>query len=101
MSASAATSGTGSRATAHMTIAGGPAYADATTPVIDPATAQPFAAAPDCSIEQLEEAVRSAAEAFRSWRRSTDDERQAALRRIAAVVAANREDLAQLLTHEQ
>ena len=36
MSASAATSGTGSRATAHMTIAGGPAYADATTPVIDP-----------------------------------------------------------------
>ncbi len=86
---------------ATMTIAGVSVPSLATFPVIDPATAQPFAQAPDCSHEQLELAVDSAAEAFTRWSTSSDAERRAALVRIGDVLERHRDEIARLITREQ
>ena len=85
----------------QMTWGGRAESAQATFEVIDPATGQPFALAPECTPEQLEYAVDAAATAFRGWRHADRFERQDALQRIATVLEANREELAELLTREQ
>jgi acyl-CoA reductase-like NAD-dependent aldehyde dehydrogenase len=68
--------------------------------VTNPATGAVFAEAPDCSLEQLDRAMRSAAGAFAMWRRD-DDERRAVLREGAAALERRIEPLSSVLTSEQ
>ncbi len=75
----------------------GGAYCDAedgpTAPLIDPSTGEPFAEAPVSGPADVDRALRVAAEAFTSWRRTTPSERSLALIRIADALEARAEDL--------
>jgi len=84
-----------------MTIDGKPVTSASTIPVINPATGEAFAQAPDCAPEQLEAAVASAQSAFKSWRRVPLEERQALVAKAGARLTENAEALARLFTREQ
>lgn len=84
-----------------MTIDGRPVGSTATIDVVNPATGQPFAAAPDCSAAQLDAAVASAQAAFRAWRRRPIAERQALVAKAGDAVLAHAEELSRLFTREQ
>ena len=62
-----------------MTINGESVTTDATQPVYNPATRSVFAQVPDASQAQLDETVRTAKQAFKSWSKTPAEERQAAL----------------------
>ena len=70
-------------------------------PVINPATGEIFAYAPDCDAAQLDEAVAAARRAFGIWKATPPDIRGEALRAIAARIRESLEPLAILLTREQ
>jgi len=70
-------------------------------PVINPATGDVFAQAPDCEAAHLDEAVAAAQRAFVSWKDVPTDERNAMLRAIAVRIREEIEPLAMLLTREQ
>jgi acyl-CoA reductase-like NAD-dependent aldehyde dehydrogenase len=74
--------------------------APATFGVIDPATGEVHAEAPDCSRELLDEAFDAAAKATLEWRRD-DEARRAALREAANLMFASAERIAPVLTAEQ
>jgi acyl-CoA reductase-like NAD-dependent aldehyde dehydrogenase len=83
-----------------MTIGGEAAATEATFAVLDPATGEVFAEAPECSRVQLAAAMESAAKAYRDWK--VDEEaRRDCLRRMAGVVMGSIEELGSLLTSEQ
>lgn len=69
-------------------------------PVEDPSTGTVFARAPQCTPEQLDAAMASAARAQITWA-ADEPARQEALRRCAATLNANNEAIAQVLTAEQ
>lgn len=69
--------------------------------VINPATGQPFAQAPQCSRAQLDEAMECASRAFLTWGNSDLDTRRNALRAIANALTAAQHTLAELVTKEQ
>jgi acyl-CoA reductase-like NAD-dependent aldehyde dehydrogenase len=69
--------------------------------VINPATGQVFANAPDCSVDQLDVAVAAATRAFKSWRALPFKERQATLQAAAEVLVENVDPLSRLFTREQ
>jgi acyl-CoA reductase-like NAD-dependent aldehyde dehydrogenase len=69
--------------------------------VTDPATEQVTASVPDCSHEQLDEAVHAARQALPRWSSSPLTERQQSLRAFADLLEDNIESLADLLTSEQ
>ncbi len=77
----------------------GGAYRDAedgpTAPLINPSTGEPFADAPVSGPADVDSALRVAADAFVSWRRTTPSERSLALIRIADALEARAEDLVQ------
>ncbi len=84
-----------------MTI-GGKAVAGASSfSVLNPANELEIAMAPDCSEQQLDEAVAAARAAFPAWSATPIEKRREALLAIAGVLAANAEDLKRLLTSEQ
>jgi acyl-CoA reductase-like NAD-dependent aldehyde dehydrogenase len=83
-----------------MTIAGEAVPTEATFDVVNPATGSVLAAAPDCTEQQLDAAMDSAAKAFRDWR-ADEGVRRDALRAVADVFEASVDDLAPLLTAEQ
>jgi len=85
----------------EMTINGRGVAGAATIDVINPATGEVFAAAPDCSAQQLDEAVAAAKAAYKTWRVTPIEERQALLRKASEAVTANAEALARLFTREQ
>jgi betaine-aldehyde dehydrogenase len=62
-------------------------------PLIDPSTGEPFAEAPVSGRADVDRALRVAAKAFSSWRRTTPSERSLALFRIADALEARAEDL--------
>jgi betaine-aldehyde dehydrogenase len=62
-------------------------------PLVDPSTGGVFAEAPVSGPADVDRAVRAAAEAFASWRRSTPSERSLALYRIADALEARGEAL--------
>jgi betaine-aldehyde dehydrogenase len=64
-----------------------------TAPVIDPSTGEPFGEAPVSGAADVDRALRVAAEAFTSWRRTTPSERSLALIRIADALEQRAEDL--------
>ncbi|MBI1186633.1 MAG: aldehyde dehydrogenase family protein [Alphaproteobacteria bacterium] len=84
-----------------MTIGGKSVSGDATIEVANPATGEAFAAAPDCTRAQLDDAVAAARAAFKTWRNTPIADRQAAVRKAADVLIANADDLARLFTREQ
>ena len=84
-----------------MTIDGKGATSAATLDVTNPATGQAFASVPDCSREQLDEAVASSRRAFKSWKEKSFDERAGLLNKVADAIEANADDLSRLFTREQ
>lgn len=85
----------------RLSIAGESLPAATELPVIDPATGEPFAFAPDASEAQLDQAVAAARKAFAAWRGVDATARGAAMRAFAAAIRAEAEPLAELLTREQ
>ena len=69
--------------------------------VINPATEEVFAQAPNASVEQLNEAVQAARDAFPAWSKTEWSYRQKILKKLSGVVGANMQELAKLLTQEQ
>lgn len=83
-----------------MTIGGEAHPAEKTFGVINPATGEVFAQAPDCSREQLDAAFVAAQKAQVDWRRD-DDVRRALLGEAANKMFAVANELAPVLTSEQ
>ena len=69
--------------------------------VINPATEEALAECPRSSEEQLNEAVQAAKEAFPSWSQTKIKDRKEIVSKIADIVEANAQELAQILTEEQ
>jgi len=83
-----------------MTVGGMSVTAPATFGVVDPATGEVHAQAPDCSRQQLDEAMNAAAGAFKSWRRD-EGARRKALHEAADLLMSRAAELAPVLTGEQ
>jgi len=88
-------------AAATHTIDGKPVDGTQFFDVINPATASPFAQAPDASREQLDQAVEAARKAFESWRAVPHERRREILLGFATAIRSETENLARLLTREQ
>ena len=67
----------------------------------DPGTGEVVGECPVATREDVDRAAAAAREAYNSWSQSSDDERKAAVARIADTIHANMEELAELLTREQ
>jgi len=83
-----------------MTIDGQAAPTAATFDVLNPATNEVYAQAPECSKEQLDAAMESAAKAYRDWK-ADEGARREALRQAAGVIMNASQELAPVLTSEQ
>jgi acyl-CoA reductase-like NAD-dependent aldehyde dehydrogenase len=83
-----------------MLIAGSSVPGLKTFGVVDPATEEVFAEAPECTAEQLDEAMNAAQAALADWA-ADEAPRRKALLAIADVIDAQTEELAEILTHEQ
>lgn len=83
-----------------MTIGGEPASLGESFGVINPATGSPFMEAPECSRDQLDQAMDAASAAFKKWR-TDEGARRECLAKCAEAVGANMDELAELVTLEQ
>ncbi|TYL55462.1 aldehyde dehydrogenase family protein [Nocardioides sp. BGMRC 2183] len=83
----------------NMTIDGKSVDTFATFDVVNPATGLVEAQAPECTPEQLDQAMGSARAAHTDWRRD-DDARRAALHALADAVDGRQEELTKLLIQE-
>lgn len=83
-----------------LTIGGRSVPGAATMDVVNPATGDVFAQAPDASPAQLDEAVAAARSAFPAWKRRPLSERQEAVRQIGEAILAHLDELKRLLTRE-
>lgn len=86
--------------TIKMLINGELEAASSTLDVINPATGEPFAGAPDCSMEQLNAAMQAAEQAFESWRKD-DAARVKALLACGRAMREHGNEIAEILTQEQ
>ncbi|MGY2129558.1 aldehyde dehydrogenase family protein [Blastococcus sp. SYSU DS0617] len=68
--------------------------------VVNPATGEPFATAPEATAADLDDAMAGAERAFRSWKLD-DDARRESLRQAAAAINEATPQIAALLTQEQ
>ncbi|RGP35940.1 NAD-dependent succinate-semialdehyde dehydrogenase [Pseudotabrizicola alkalilacus] len=78
-----------------------PAASGRVIEVSDPATGQGLGTVPDLSGSETADAIAAAEVAFQSWRKVPHAARAAALERWFALMEANAEDLALILTQEQ
>ncbi len=69
--------------------------------VTNPATGGLLARVPNAGAEETRRAIEAAYAAFPAWRAKTAGERAEHLRRLAALITENQEDLARILTAEQ
>ena len=69
--------------------------------VLNPANEQIIAAVPSASIEQLEQAVVAAKQAFSAWQYTDDQVISQSFNRIADAVAQHKDEIAELITLEQ
>ncbi|QNA87185.1 aldehyde dehydrogenase family protein [Sphingomonas sp. So64.6b] len=69
--------------------------------VVNPATGEPFAFAPDATRAQLDRAVAAAARTFPAWSATPIDERRTVVHRIATRLREHAEAIGALLTAEQ
>src|SRR5688500_6477028 len=83
-----------------MTIDGKPVGSKKTAGVINPATGKVFAEVPECSREQLDEAMSAAARAQPAWSKDVTARKQALLA-MSKVIKANVAKIAPVLTQEQ
>ncbi|MDG6077918.1 aldehyde dehydrogenase family protein [Erythrobacter litoralis] len=74
---------------------------DSTLDVINPATEEIIAQVPACGKDELDRAVAAANEAFKSWRKTSPQQRQEVVLGIANAIKENGEELYRLLTSEQ
>ncbi|AYO82559.1 NAD-dependent succinate-semialdehyde dehydrogenase [Methylobacterium brachiatum] len=72
-----------------------------TIDVTNPATGAVIARVPNAGAEETARAIKAAHAAYPAWRAKTANERAVLLRKLAALVTENQEDLAQILTAEQ
>jgi betaine-aldehyde dehydrogenase len=72
------------------------AFGGETEPVLNPATGEEIARAPQSGAEEVDRAVRAARAAFPGWSATTPAERSAALLAIADVVEEHGEEIARL-----
>ena len=72
-----------------------------TFPVLNPATGETTAYAPDCDGETLDAAVAAARAAFPGWAATPIEERRRMLESVAATIGAHGEELMRILTQEQ
>ncbi len=72
-----------------------------TFPVINPATGQTEAYAPDCDSDTLDLAVAAARAAFPAWAASPVESRRGMLEALAEAISANCEELMHITTQEQ
>lgn len=85
----------------HMTIGGKPVDSDSLFDVLNPATEQVLAQAPDASRDHLDSAVAAARAAFPGWAATPIAERRALIDKLGDAVIAHAEDFKRLLTAEQ
>ncbi|MDH6522793.1 acyl-CoA reductase-like NAD-dependent aldehyde dehydrogenase [Streptomyces sp. SAI-135] len=83
-----------------MTIGGNAVTTSRSFEVVDPATGAPFATAPECTTDQLDRAMQSAQDAYRTWKQDESARRTSLLVAAEAVLAAT-DTIAPLLTREQ
>ncbi len=83
-----------------MVIGGDARPSEKTFGVINPATGEVWAEAPDCSQQQLDEAFDAAAKAYIDWR-GDEDARREALRQCANIMFTSGAELSPILTQEQ
>ena len=83
-----------------MTIGGEGVPGEAHFGVVNPATEEVFAEAPECSRAELDTAMEAAAQAFPAWARDEAGRRQA-LAACGEAIQARVQELAQVLTREQ
>ena len=69
---------------------------DKRTDLVNPATGQVFATAPNSSAADVDMAMKAAADAFPIWRDSTPSERQRALLKIADAIESRSEELVKI-----
>lgn len=69
--------------------------------VTNPANGAVIARVPNAGAEETKRAIAAAHAAYPAWRAKTANERAVLLRKLAAVITENQEDLAQILTAEQ
>ena len=84
-----------------MTIDGQPVAGAEHFDVVNPANAAPFAAAPDCTEDELEAAIAAARRAQPAWAAIPFEDRKTYLLALAGKIAEHGEALASLLTKEQ
>lgn len=72
-----------------------------TIEVTNPATGERLGVVPKAGAAETRRAIEAASKAFQSWSRTTAAERAEKLRRLAAAIEKNKEELAILLTSEQ
>ena len=84
-----------------MTIDGHDATGQGVIDIINPATAQPFAKAPNATASDLDAAVAAARKALPAWRALPIAERRAALVAIGNAIAANADAFGRLFTMVQ
>ncbi len=69
--------------------------------VVNPANEEVIGQVPACGAGELDNAVAAAREAFKSWKKTSFEERQAACMAISGAIKENAEELYRLLTSEQ
>ena len=69
--------------------------------VLNPATEQVVGLVPSCGAKELDMAVDAARRAFKTWRKTTPEERQNVVKGIAGAIKENADELFRLLTTEQ
>ena len=72
-----------------------------TLKVINPATEEVIGHVPSCGKDELDRAVAAARRAFKDWRKTSPEERQRVVQRIATAIKDNADELHRLLTSEQ
>src|SRR3954468_10281506 len=72
------------------------AASGATTPVLNPATGEEIAQAPDSSAEDVDRGAQAAQGAFEGWAATTPGERALALIRLADAIEEHADELAEL-----
>ncbi len=69
--------------------------------VVNPATEEVIGQVPACGAAELDAAVSAARTAFESWKKTSFDERRAAIMGISKAISDNSDELFRLLTAEQ
>jgi phenylacetaldehyde dehydrogenase len=84
----------------RLVIGGEPVEGAGSYEVVNPATEQVVALAPEASVDQANAAVDAAADAFGAWSRTTPEERAELLDRAADLIDAHRDEIVPVLQAE-